>query len=329
MPQRLRRVEQYAFWGLTALVFSLFIGLRYKVGGDWNSYINLMKHVASGDFESAVNLGDPGYYGMSWLLAQFGGGIYLVNLICAAIVMVGVVTFVRAQPRPWLAFLVSVPYLIVVVAMGYTRQSAALGFALIGLVALGKERVKAFVFWVLLGALFHKSAVLLLPIAAVVSSRNRLWNVFWIAVMAGLGALVLVAKDSDALWNNYVVANYQSEGGLIRVIMNAVPASLILMFRERLISDDRERRLWIWMACLSIACLPLVVISSTAVDRVALYFIPIQMFVFARIDRMATSQYGRTAIVCSVVFYYAAIEFVWLNFAKTAFAWVPYHFMPL
>jgi hypothetical protein len=40
-------------------------------------------------------------------------------------------------------------------------------------------------------------------------------------------------------------------------------------------------------------------------------------------------RHGRTLIVLGVIGYYAAIEFVWLNFAKTAFAWVPYHFMPI
>ncbi len=62
------------------------------------------------------------------------------------------------------------PYLINIVAMGYTRQSVALGFAMIGLAALGEQRVRRFVLWVLVGALFHKSAVLLLPIAALAAA---------------------------------------------------------------------------------------------------------------------------------------------------------------
>ena len=329
IPQRVSRRDQWVFWWLTGLLFSVAIGLRYEVGGDWINYASHMRFVASAELTDVLNLGDPGYYVTSWIVAQLGGGILIVNLICAVIVMAGVITFARAQPQPWLALLVAVPYLIIVVAMGYTRQSAALGFAMIGLVALGHQRLKTFVFWVLVGALFHKSAVLLLPVAALAASRNRLWNMFWIGVVGGLGVWLLVGSDSDTLWTNYVVADYQSEGGLIRVVMNAVPSVLVLLFRRRLIPDEGERRLWIWMALLALACLPLVVISSTAVDRVALYFIPIQMYVFARLHRIATTQRLRTSIVLGVIAYCAAVEFVWLNFAKTAFAWVPYHFMPL
>lgn len=327
--QRMTLSSQRLAWWLTAALFTVMMGLRYRVGGDWFTYADQMRFVASGGLVHALTLGDPGYYGLSWLVAQLGGGIFALNLLCGAMLMAGVVVFARAQPRPWLALLVAVPYLIIVVAMGYTRQSVALGFAMIGLVALMRGRVSAFLVWVLIGALFHRSAVLLLPIAALASARHRVWTLFWVGIVAATGAFLLVGKDSETLWTNYVVANYQSEGGLIRVIMNAVPAVLILTFRERLIPDEIERKLWVWMALLSLACLPLVIVSSTAVDRVALYFIPIQLYVFSRLDRLPRFRHGRTLIVLGVVIYYAAIEFVWLNFAKTAFAWLPYHFMPL
>jgi len=79
----------------------------------------------------------------------------------------------------------------------------------------------------------------------------------------------------------------------------------------------------------SLACVPLVMIASAATDRVALYFIPIQMYVFAHLQRLATTTQGRTSIVMVVVAYYAAVMFVWLNYADHAGWWVPYHFMPL
>lgn len=41
--------------------------------------------------------------------------------------------FARSQPDPWLAVLVAVPYLVIVVAMGYSRQAVAIGILLAGL----------------------------------------------------------------------------------------------------------------------------------------------------------------------------------------------------
>ena len=202
---------------------------------------------------------------MNWLVAQAGGSIYEVNLVCGGVLMWGTVVFCRRQPNPWLALLAAVPYMLIVVGMGYTRQAAALGFALLGLSALGNGRIRTFAMWVAVGALFHKSAVLLLPIAALAASRNRFFTVLMIGILTALLYYLLVADVSEDLWNNYVVEDYQSQGGLIRVVMNIVPALLLFLFGKRLVEDDHERKLWLWIAVMALVCLPLVGIASTAV----------------------------------------------------------------
>ena len=329
LPGRYSPAVRNASWWLVAATFAVIVGLRHKVGGDWGNYSYLFHEIAAMPAEVAFKHSDPGYYGLGWVIAQLGGDLYMLDLACAVLVMYGVVTFARAQPLPWLALLVAVPYLIVVVAMGYTRQSVALGLTLIGLTQLGRGRVAKYVAWVLLGALFHKSALLMLPISALAASKRKLWTAFWVAVTSATGTLLLLADESDKLWKNYIVANYQSQGGQIRVVMNAVPALLLLLFRRRLGVTDSERKLWFWMAVFSLACLPLVQLSSTAVDRVALYFIPIQMFVFSRIQRLAANNGQRTAIVLGTLGYCAAVLYVWLNYASFVTSWVPYQFMPM
>ena len=67
--------------------------------------------------------------------------------------------------------------------------------------------------------------------------------------------------------------------------------------------------------------------SSTAVDRMALYLIPIQIFVFARLPDLGGKDRGLTNVLLfSVLGFYAAVMAVWLNFAAHAYAWIPYRF---
>lgn len=328
-PSRLKSSQARVVWVVVGVLFALIMGLRHEVGGDWGSYDHHFIRASALTLPEVLSGGDPGYYGLNWLTEMLGGSIYHVNLVCAAIMMWGTVVFCRVQPNPWLALMAAVPYMLIVVGMGYTRQAVALGFALLGLTALGNGRVRWFVIWIALGATFHKSAVLLLPIAALAASRNRFMTAGLVGVSTVLLYYLLLADASEALWENYVEAEYKSDGGLIRVLMNVVPAVLLILFRKHLVPNLQERKLWLWIAVFALACLPLVGFASTAVDRVALYLIPLQLFVFSRIPRLASTVQVRTPLVLGVVGYYAAVLFVWLNFATHSQYWLPYQFMPL
>ena len=46
------------------------------------------------------------------------------------------IRFCLAQADPWLSVLIAIPYMVIVVAMGYTRQAVALGILMVGLAAV-------------------------------------------------------------------------------------------------------------------------------------------------------------------------------------------------
>lgn len=240
--------------------------------------------------------------------------------------------FCRALLRPWLAMAVSVPYLVIGVAMGYSRQGVALGLAMLGLVALMHRSTLRFVVWVVLGATFHKTAVLLLPIAALAASRNRLLTVAWVG-MVSVAAYGLLLQDSiDTLYSGYIDAGYQSEGALIRLLMNAVPAGILLLWWKRFRFGAGEASLWLWCSIISMVLLVILFISpsSTAVDRIALYMLPLQMVVSSHLPEVFGKPRGRDQeLVFGVLLYYATVLFVWLNFANHSQYWLPYRFYPL
>lgn len=320
-----------AWWGVI-VALTLLIGWRYKVGGDWFNYLSSFQDAIYDSQFSEWWLNDPGYRLLEWLAIQNGWGIYGVNLLSAAFFSFGLVWFCRHLPRPWLALAVAVPYLVIILGMGYSRQGAALACIMGGLVALGKGRVANFVFWAVLGATFHKSAVLLLPMAALAASRRRWVTAAWVAVVVAVAYVVLLKDSVEALSTNYLEAGYQSEGALVRLLMNALPAALLLWKRERFVVSLSQQRLWLWFAVASVVLLGLYFVSpsSTAVDRVALYLLPLQLMVFAHLPEVLGRSRGDSRNwVVYVLAYYAAVEFVWLNFAVNAFAWIPYRWYPL
>jgi len=180
---------------------------------------------------------------------------------------------------------------------------------------------------VLLGALFHKSAVLMIPLAALTISKNRFLNVVLVSVGTYLGYTVLLADSVSHLVQTYTDENMQSSGAFIRLAMNALPAVLFLLYGRKFMITPSEKKLWTVISLISIGMFIAFFATnlSTALDRMALYFIPLQLVAFAHLPDAIGRPGGRNQnIVAGILLYYAAVMFVWLNFATHSLYWVPY-----
>jgi hypothetical protein len=312
---------------LGACATAILIGFRYKVGGDWDTY-ELMFNLPSGG-RHAPPAGDPGYQAINWIVHQLQLDVWGVNLICGAIFTWGLFRFCIVQADPWLSALIAIPYMVIVVAMGYTRQAVALGILMAGLASVirGASTFR-FTVYAAMAALFHRTAVVALPIMALSSQRNRAVNAL---IAIGGGVLlydVFLGNSMDNFVRNYIHAGYSSSGAGIRVTMNFVAAAVLAMANHRLRFSETEWKLWRSFAWASLILLALLFISpsSTAVDRISIYLMPLQIAVLSRVPRLWNPPtLGRLL----VVLYLAAVQFVWLNFAQFSSYWVPYRFFPL
>lgn len=325
-------------WNVLAVsavvVLTVLIGYRDQVGGDWGAYERHYNAMQGLPLLDAITLTDPGYAFFNWVCSAMDWDIYGVNLLCGAVFAVGLLHFCLSQPRPWLALTVAIPYLVIVVGMGYSRQGVALGMTMLGLVALKNKSTFWFIAWGLLGATFHKTAVLLLPIAALARSRNRWWSIL-LAVVTTVGGYKLLLHDSfDTLYQTYVGGDVQSEGAMVRLLMNAVPSAILLAWNKSFKLSNEERSLWRWFAAISIGMLVGLLLfstASTALDRMALYMLPLQLMVFSHLPGVLRQRIGLSPTLISllVILYYATVLFVWIAYANNSMYWLPYRFYPL
>jgi len=243
----------------------------------------------------------------------------------------GFFVFCRKLPNPWLALTVGIPYIAIVMGMNYTRQSAAFGFELLALVALQDGRIRRFVILIIIASSFHKSAMILLPIAALISARNRFWTVFWVSVASALSFIMFIGEAYEGLVSSYAGVELASGGALIRVVMNAVAAVVFLAMRSHIVLPPLQMKIWTVVSIIALLFIPALALSpsSTAVDRLALYFMPIQLLVFSHLPS-AVRQWGwRSVATLLLVIGYALIMFVWFNYSQYSLSWLPYKFYPL
>ena len=259
--------------------------------------------------------------------AQLGTGVYGVNAVCAVILGYGVARVALATREPWLGILIAIPYLLIVVGLGYVRQGAAIGFILLAVDALGRgNRVR--VFWYLaLAAGFHSTAAVVFPLFGFAMTR-RYKALALVLGMVGVAALFAVLAPRFAEFETgYINAEYESGGALVRLLMSLFPSLFLLARWKSFAMESRARTIWLGLAVANLVAAVALILSpsSTAVDRMALYFSVVQIVVAASSAQLIGAKVPVTMLVRLFwIGLAAAIQVVFLVYATHAYGWVPY-----
>lgn len=309
------------------LFYTLLAALREEVGGDWINYIVIYEDIQLDNLAYALTSTDPLYGLSNWISAQFGLGIYLVNGICGLVLVWGVVSATAKLREPWLAITMAVPYLLIVVGLGYVRQGAAIGMLLLAISTFERGKFWRTVFLLVTAVGFHSTAVMVFPLFAwAVSRRHVFLAMFFIVLIVGAYFVVVVPRI-DQFDAGYLQAEYDSLGASTRVLMSAIPSVLLLLRWRKFGEQLRASSVWVSMGIASIFAFAALAVSpsSTAVDRAALFFSPVQMVVFGEFQALTNLSARAPLIYRSALIALAAfVQVVWLVFATNAPFWVPY-----
>jgi len=316
-----------AFLLLLFVLFALVMGLRDACGGDFFNYKKTVDIIAYENFGAALGESDPAFSILAMLSNALGLGVYGVNFACGALLLYGLLRYVRTLPDPWLAIAVAVPYMIIVVGMGYIRQGVAIGFILLAIMDLERRAYGWLAFHMLLAILFHITAVCMLPVFALSVLRRQPAMLVLMVITGALAYWFGLRERFSGFYESYVVSQYDSSGALIRLLMNAVPSVVFLAFRRRFPIESLAKVTWTMIAIINLVLLMLVGVSSSStwIDRLGLFFSPIQLVVFGYLTTVfaANVREQRFAAFAGVLFY-GSVLFVWLNYADNSVAWVPY-----
>lgn len=324
--QRTSAGQKLALFGFVVF-YTLLAGLRENVGGDWYNYEIIYEDIRLDTFSYALSSTDTFYGLLNWVSAQLGTGIYLVNAICGLLLVWGVVSASGKLREPWLAIAMAVPYLLIVVGLGYVRQGAAIGLMLLALSAFERGKLVRTVVLLLIGVGFHAAAVMVFPLFAwAFAKRQKALAIAFIVIIV-MGYFIFVVPRIGRYEAGYIDAEYESAGAVARVLMGAIPSALLLLRWRHFGEHLRSRTVWVSMAVASVAALAALVVSpsSTAVDRAALFLSPVQMVVFGEFIALANLSTRAPLMIRSALLAVAAfVQVVWLVFATNAPFWVPY-----
>ena len=312
------------FW----VFYNVVSGLRYDTGGDWYTYNLMVENISYYDFSEALNETDLLFGATAYVSTRLGLGLYGVNFVCSALLSWGVLKLAWRLPDPWISVAASFPYLMIVVGYGYIRQAAAIGLVLVAICHLSDRRLIRTFVYLAMAALFHIGAVVVLPLIGFALMRRNFLAMIGIGIVAMILYFFVLAAQLESFQFGYVEQGYSSGGAFVRLLMSLIPAVLFIILQKRIKMNELDHAVWMGFSLATVACFAALFISasSTAVDRVGLFFLPIQVFMFGHLSGILGS--GNKAIARFVTFglmaYIFLIQYVWLTEADHAFLWVPY-----
>lgn len=313
------------FYSLFLIFLVLFIGFRYEIGGDWDNYLAIYEYYAHLDFYEALFFMDPGYSILNiWGNYLGEKEIWFVNFTSALIVGVFLyLTFIKLN-KYWLCLLIYFPYHILVVSLGYTRQSIAIAIILYALIKLVEKKNFSFIIFVILAFLFHKTAIIfLLFIFLTFKAFNKkiIYLIKFLSIIVISLLLYLSSISNDNVYTNSEEL-VSSSGVYMRLSMHIIPLFLYFYYRNLFFLDKHIRLISDYFVLLILYCSLVSLFFSTLADRFNLYLIFFDLFIIVVVY---SNVKNKLSLIYSLVVFYTAFISIWMfNSSFVKEAWTPY-----
>lgn len=320
------RGRSRAMFLIVAIFFWVMIGLRFRVGTDWNNYLLIyMGRQGASLAQSLINR-EPGFALLNWISEQLGGGLVLVNAIAALIFCWGFFYLASKCREPFLAIVVGTPLIAIAFSMNAIRQAIALGIISYLYATWDTHGIARRIGWVFLAAFFHFSAIFVLTFVAL-SAKTSGWLKFVAAgaiatVIFGVTAFAPSAMESYS--QLYVSGEVRAPGALMHIAVLTSGAVVYLLFRKKWNSVYGENLLCFNMAVAAVLALPAVYVSSVGAYRLSIYLWPMAMYVWSGMPGIIDTPFGRAAYRLAVVAVSLTVLLGWATFANNSADWLPY-----
>lgn len=312
------------------IIMVLFTGLRFEIGGDWSNYIQMYGYFDGLSLYESLSITDPGY-GLFNYLSQILElkDTVLVNLLCSICFYLFFIFLFKRFENYWISLLVSFPYLILVVSMGYTRQSVAISFFIIALTFALEKKIIKFLIFSILAVIFHKSAIIILMFLPIFLFKEWFKNnfLFFCYTFSSFFFMSVIVYLSSISGDNIYTdqsGEISSAGAVFRVIVHFLALIFYLLYRPIIKRFLLERiRFFDYLSMLILFTLLLAIPFSTLADRFNLYLIIFDILIFSHLYSYL-NVFNRHVMLGSIVFFNTVMLFIWLNFGAWSGAWLPY-----
>lgn len=251
-----------AYLTFASIVLALLTGLRGKyVGSDTGVYMNNFLTMRRIPFFTAISEKSGRFEGGYKFLTRFVGiftdSTVVFFCICAGIFAICLWIFINNNSKN--KFMSIMLYFTV---QGFSfqlsgvRQALAMGFVLISFEYMKQRKFWKFLFWVILGSLFHKSALAIIPMYFLAYFKINFKN-FFFYVVVGFSVIVFRTIFVNLLgtllgFEHYLEGDGAQGGAIYVVLMYIVTIIIAYIYKEPFVKENKNNVLFFNMTFVSL-----------------------------------------------------------------------------
>lgn len=322
------------FWYVFLVFLLLIFGLRYQIGGDWNNYLdtfNFLNKLEVRGLEKWTGNYNQWRYSSTYKeaiifrsLVQLSGFInesfYFFNFICSLIFIYSIQKLSLKLKTKWLVIGILIPYMGIIVHMGYIRQSLAISFLIISILNFFENKKKISLVFFILSALTH---IIVAPFILMFLRKNFL---VYLIIFTALLVTLNLAKFLN--YYHYYLGDgvyFQSKGAIFR-ILTYIPFFIAYYFFRKELHFTENENIFIKVCIIIFITILILAISdrTTIADRIGVQLILFQVFIVAKIYNALPQDSMKKSLVLIMAIYSSSIFLLWLTFSPYKGDWVPY-----
>lgn len=246
--------KKEVFLILCLIQMTLIVGLRYKVGADFESYRKIFELIGKGAYD--VTQVEVCYKFLCRIVYILGGSYYTLNMIVAFLTFLFVTLAIKKISADYFCSI----YLYITLfffyhAMNQTRQQLAIAIGLYAMTFLCEDKIKEFIVLVVLASLFHTSIILFLCLVILKKVRitKKTMYIYIMAVVILLLSFEFLMRILKYTRYGFYLSSYNNSNIMDSTIINTFVRIAFLMLvwsREKYVQDTSKKNVLYHMAFL-------------------------------------------------------------------------------
>ncbi|MBQ8472246.1 MAG: EpsG family protein [Bacilli bacterium] len=321
--------ENKKYFTIIFIFLVLFLVLRSpSVGVDTDNYKKIFEYCHEVDFLKLFTHGrhEVAYKYYCKFISTIYNNYSFFLMVTSVLSMIGVYYFIKDNSKNYLnSLLIFITFNFYGYFFGILRQSLAISILLYSLKFVKNRKLLKFLLAVFLASLFHKTALVFLPIYFVYNLKiNKKIIITW-AVFIGVFLIfknVILNFIFEYIYKPESLEALSGDGYKMLILLFAVSIASYF-YQDKLLKQDKNNQLFINMTFIATIIQVLATIFSTAY-RVTLYYSFAIIIVIPNILKLIENK--KLRIILTILMYLVLILYFYLMTTKLV-NYVEYHFV--